>query len=466
LAQVLVIYHRAPLEPSLSTYAHNLDSLKRFPGHHCFFLNTSRVTVPAYLKSLRPDLVIYHYTFLATRMNPVEFERQVRLVDFTRDLPCRKAIVAQDEQARSDLVSKLIEEFGVTYVFSPASPPEWPQIYEGADFDTMHFHTILTGYVDEATMARIAKRAEHHHDRPIDIGYRSWYTQPFYGRHGRIKRQIAEVFSDNAPRFGLLTDISTDFADALWGDRWFDFLLECKYTVGVEGGSSVFDRDGSIARCTGDYLREHPEASFEQIEAACFPGLDGQFGYRLLGPRHIEAVMTKTCQVLVEGSYGGVLQPGKHYIELKRDFSNLDEVLGVMKADALRQGIVERAYRDVIQSGRWSYHAFADLVLNESLDGVDPAGLHAPTLGSRALLVWNRLGDRAWQPPRVVLDWTRNTAVLLLGEERLWKLLVRGHNVMRRIQGRPLLSLEYVPTDAELARRRQAAQEERMREPL
>jgi hypothetical protein len=456
LAQVLVVYERTPFGPSLSTYAHNLDSLRRCPGHDVFFLNTARTKIPGYLTSLKPDLIIYHYTFLATRMNPTEFAREVALVEFTRDLPCRKALVAQDEQARSDLVSKLIEDYGVTYVFSPASPPEWEQIYEGADFDNTHFETILTGYVDDTTVKRIEKRAKAHHDRPIDLGYRSWYTQPFYGRHARLKPKLAEVFSESAPRYELVTDISTDFEDALWGDKWFDFLLDCKYTCGVEGGTSIFDRDGSIAERTKEWMKEHPDATFEEIEAACFPGLDGTFGYRLMGPRHLEAVMTRTCQVLIEGSYGGTLEAGVHYIPLRRDFSNIDEVLQIMKDDTGRAEMVERAYQDVILSGRWSYATFADRVINGSLEG---ATVQQTGIASKMRLIWNRMEEKLWpmlHGRRSMGLYLRDTVILAVGEERLWGIMVRLHNMSRRITGRPLLSLTYVPTEAEAARRKKA----------
>jgi hypothetical protein len=464
LAQVLVVYERTPFGPTLSTYEHNLASLRRCPGHEVFFLNTARTKLPRYLKSLRPDLVVYHYTFLATRMNPAEFAREVELVEFTRELPCRKAIVAQDEQARSDLVSQLIEDFGVTHVFSPASPPEWPQIYEGADFDNMHFETILTGYVDDATVRRIEKRARAHHDRSIDIGYRSWYMQPFYGRHGQIKQQIAEVFQEGADRFGLVSDISTDFSDALWGDKWFDFLLRCKYTVGVEGGTSVFDRDGSVAERTKAWMQKHPDATFDEIEAACFPGLDGQFGYRLLGPRHLEAVMTRTCQVLVEGTYGGALEADTHYIPLKRDFSNLDEVLQIIKDDKVRAEMVERAYQDVIASGDWSYEIFADKVINGSIKGVTT---QRTASGYRVRLRWNRIEERLWWIPEIffgrrsIRTRLREIVASAVGEERLWRFMIRLHNVRRRLQGRPPLSLEHPPTTAPRGRSSKSGPSER-----
>ena len=52
----------------------------------------------------------------------------------------------------------------------------------------------------------------------------------------------------------------------------------------------------------------------------CRAGWDS-YAFFAISPRHLEAVVTKTAQVLVEGSYSGVLEPERHYIPVRRDFS-------------------------------------------------------------------------------------------------------------------------------------------------
>ena len=74
---------------------------------------------------------------------------------------------------------------------------------------------------------------------------------------------------------------------------------------------------------------------------------------------HLEAVITKTCQVLVEGDYDGILQPNRHYIPLKRDFSNLVEVLDKLRDDELLEEIANQAYEEIYMSKRYSYEKFA-----------------------------------------------------------------------------------------------------------
>jgi hypothetical protein len=71
-----------------------------------------------------------------------------------------------------------------------------------------------------------------------------------------------------------------------------------------------------------------------------------------------EAISFKTALVLFEGEYSGVLQPLVHYIPLKKDFSNVDDVLSRLKCDDYLQELTDRAYSDIIGSDRFSYKSF------------------------------------------------------------------------------------------------------------
>jgi len=427
VAKLLIIYHRDPQADWLTTYVHNLESFGRYSEHECFYLNVARARVPRRVRSLKPDLIVFHYTLLLPRVLPQEFARLLTRIEFAKTVDCPKALVAQDEQVRVDLLNEFVNEFGVTHVFSPSPDSAWPQLYRCIDRQKVRIHRILTGYVDEVTARRVEARSKNM-SRPIDIGYRTWYTQPFYGAHGQLKQMIGTLFSERAPTRELVVDISSRQSDALWGSRWFDFLLDCKYTIGVEGGCSVFDWDGAIAGRTQAYVEKHPDASFHEIEAACFPGLDGQFQCYLLSPRHLEAVMTRTCQVLVEGDYAGVLEAGTHYIPLERDLSNVDEVLQVIEQDVLRSAMVERAYQDIVDSGRYSYRAFVEHVLSSSLaGGQGPATVEPRSWARRARSIAGRLDESAWRfraaTFSVLKSSLRRIAGAVLGEDRLNRML-------------------------------------------
>ncbi|MDQ3917750.1 MAG: hypothetical protein M3348_04680, partial [Acidobacteriota bacterium] len=319
---ILVVYcvHAYPMRAAIEDH---LYSFRRYSKHRWHYLNLAARPVPSYLSRANFDLIIFHTTFLSERWSPPLFEEMCRKAAPLKQLSAVKAALPQDEFIHTDLLCDFINEFGVGLVFSVAFASEWPKIYAGVKGRDVKFYNVLTGYLEDHTIRKIKKLAESVSERPIDIGYRAWRAAPWLGRHGLLKVKVAELFKEKAPQAQLTVDISTDDKDTLLGDEWYRFLLRCKYTIGVEGGSSILDRDGAIKKRTEEYLAEHPQASFEEVEAACFPGLDGSLYFPPLSPRHLEACATRTCQVLVEGRYNGVLEAGRHYIELKKDFGNI-----------------------------------------------------------------------------------------------------------------------------------------------
>jgi len=432
LSRVLVVYSHSPGQPLRATYQSHLDSLRRYSGHEVLYLNAARPTVPDYLRNLRPDLVVFHNLFLLARLSASEFERMSRLVDFIRHLPAPKVLLSSDECYATDQIAAFIEDFGISRVFTFAPAQARRIIYSQVDSSRVAFHRVQTAYTDDRAVRRVERMVRRHGRRTIDVGARV-VRSPILGRHRLLGEQLLDAFRDRAPRAGLTLDLSSDLGDTLWGDDWFAFLLNCRYTLGVEAGSSLLDRDGSIFIRVIDYLASHDNPSFEEVEAACFPGLDGNLDYRALAPRHLEAVMTRTCQVLVEGDYSGVLEPGLHYIAVRRDFSNIDEVLELMRDEAHRTAVTERAYQDIVASGRYSYRTFVDTVFGESIG--DAGTSRAAFVRELSMTVLrNRLDERFWTAPLRAhelvqsaderLRWALRPLVSRsIGEQRLQQLL-------------------------------------------
>ena len=52
-----------------------------------------------------------------------------------------------------------------------------------------------------------------------------------------------------------------------------------------------------------------------------------------ISPRVFEAIALRTALVLFEGEYSGIIAPGVHYIPLKKNLSNLDDVLSLLGDD-------------------------------------------------------------------------------------------------------------------------------------
>ena len=397
MANVLVIYWNLTY-PVRATIRDHLYSFGRYSRHRCFYLNMAVHGVPWYVRNTHWDLIIIHTILLSARWTPGLFVKSERKLRFLKDSDAVKAALPQDEFVRMNLICDLINRLDIDHVFSVAAESQWPVIYPTVDFRKVKFHKVLTGYIDDSLVRRISRIARSMPaKRPIHIGYRAYWPPAafWWGRHGALKARIGDVFKEKALQRGLIVDISTRAEDTILGDDWFRFLLRCKYQIGVEGGASVFDWDGTYRERTEEYTSQHPEATFEEVEKACFANADGKIQYFAISPRHLECCLTRTCQVLVEGKYDGVLEPGKHYIEVKRDFSNLDQVLDMIAGDELREEITARAWRDIVGSGRYTYERFANGVIDDSLAGSTPrARSTRSAIWLWLLYHWMRLGDR------------------------------------------------------------------------
>jgi len=135
--------------------------------------------------------------------------------------------------------------------------------------------------------------------------------------------------------------------------------------LGTEDAVSIFDTDDVVRKEYERLVAAEPGLTFEQLSERLLGAWEDNIYYRTVSPRHFEAAALRVCQILFEGKYSGILEPLVHYIPLKKDFSNVDEVLDWFRDPELRRTLTENAYRDLIASEQYSY---ARLV--ESFDAV------------------------------------------------------------------------------------------------
>lgn len=178
--------------------------------------------------------------------------------------------------------------------------------------------------------------------RPIDLGYRAFAGPPYLGHDDRTR--IAEFFLAHGPRYGLRLDISLDPARRLDETQWAAFLNRCRGQLGVEAGTDCFELTDETRRKVNAYVEVHPQATIAELKEHFFPPAPDRVPLRSISGRHIEAAATKTVQILFEGTYDGYLEPDVHYIPLRKDFSNIDEVMQKFRDDAYCQQLVDRAY--------------------------------------------------------------------------------------------------------------------------
>jgi hypothetical protein len=79
-------------------------------------------------------------------------------------------------------------------------------------------------------------------------------------------------------------------------------------------------------------------------------------------PRHLDAAITRTCQVLLEGKYQNMFEAHRNCFFLKHDYSNAVEILRTIQSPEITTMLAEQAHQDLVQSGKYFYSVFAQEV--------------------------------------------------------------------------------------------------------
>ncbi|RLB03009.1 MAG: hypothetical protein DRG83_07645 [Deltaproteobacteria bacterium] len=361
--KILVLYFKFKNFKNRTTINEHLGSFRRYIDNVQFHYFNAANGVPWYLTHVKYDGVILHYTFLATRWRQDLYEEWSNTIKRLKEIGGYKVAIPQDEYAGTDVLCRLFRECGVKTVFTCFSNDDYDKVYPCNKVPLEHRITVFPGYIDEIAAEKIKSFCSGTTSRPIDLGYRARKLPYWLGRQGQLKYEIAKLFLERTANSELKVDISTDDKDVFLGDDWYRFLCRCRAVLGCEGGASLLDPTGEIRRKVEKYVQNKPEATFEEVERACFPDQDYNIRLFTLSPRHFECAITKTCQVLLEGNYGGILIPGEHYIEVKKDYSNIDTVIEQLHDADYCAKIAENAYRDIVQSGKYSYRSFANQVI-------------------------------------------------------------------------------------------------------
>lgn len=352
--RILVLYWYPPgleLRPAVERHLRALDGYEDRLVYH----NAAHGSPPG-LARIRPDAVLLHTTFLCLRWFE-DFPRHRRRFSWLAGLDCPKLAVPQDEYDHSDLLDEWLAELGATHVFTNFGQETRSTLYPRLAGEA-EFCEVLTGYVDESAAETLSGATVPLAERPHDIVYRASQLPYWFGSHGQLKHRLGAVVAERAKAHGLSTDISTRAEDTILGAPWWEFLGSGRVVIGCESGSSVLDPRGELQARIRRMLAVEPSLSFDEVADRLPPGWDS-WSFFAISPRHLEAVLTRTCQVLVEGSYSGVLEPNRQYIPLRRDLADLDEVLERIRDVALLECVADQAYEDIVESGRYSYAAFA-----------------------------------------------------------------------------------------------------------
>ncbi|OGP90883.1 MAG: hypothetical protein A2157_05410 [Deltaproteobacteria bacterium RBG_16_47_11] len=357
---ILLLYHH-PLAPSASTIMEHVDAFGRYSRFKVWSINTE-LGFPEGLKTLSFQGILLHYSLFGPR-----YEMSEMFLDYLeRSRGSYKIAFFQDEHRFCQKRFAFLNHFKIDCVFTLVEPSYYRETYQKYTKVPKLVYTI-PGYVSDTLieMARYKTIAEEL--RTIDIGYRGRKLETYMGKGSQEKHGIAVEFSKRAGHLDLRLDIEAEERKRIYGEGWYDFVAQCRAVLGVEAGVSVFDVEDIVYRQYLQLSTSNPKMRFEEVSKQLLDEWEDRIPYRTISPRHFEAVALRVCQILFEGAYSGILQPMLHYLPLKKDFSNFDEVIRMVRDRSLRSEITEKAYGDLIVSGRFSYGKFIQEIFDKTL---------------------------------------------------------------------------------------------------
>ncbi|WOH68182.1 hypothetical protein [Bradyrhizobium sp. BWA-3-5] len=322
-----------------STITDHILALREFSQHSITVFNSKGEGVSR-LELGRFDGIIIHYSLVVCMDSYVGPKARAAI----RAFPGLKIAFVQDDYRWIDQTVDALRDLGIHVLFGLVPSDIIDQVYSPEKLPGVIRETVLAGYVPyELTKLKVRPFKE----RVLDVGYRARKLPAWLGSFAQEKWLIAERFQESAGRYGLRCDLSTREEDRIYGGDWVKFLSDCKAVLGTESGSSVCDFTGEIQRKVESHLAAHPNVSFETLRELYFNDEDGRIVLSVISPRCFEAAALRTLMILYEGSYSGRLQAWRHYVPLKKDHSNMAEVVEVLRDEARAQAIIDTAFREV-----------------------------------------------------------------------------------------------------------------------
>jgi len=349
---ILLVYHH-PFAADAATVMENVNAFAEHSRFRVWSVNTA-LGFPKSLSQIQFQTIVLHYSALASV--PYLMDEQFHNY-LEQNRASYKVAFFQDEHHNCGPRFDFLNTYQIDCVYTLLEPAYFPSVYgKYTKVPKLVYH--IPGYVS-SDLPKLAQRfGKPYDDRTIDVGYRA-RPLPFYmGRGAQEKTQIAAGFVAGVRDMNLRLDIRTDEQSRIYGDAWYKFTANCRGFLGVEAGTSIFDLDGSVQRQTELLLAQEPDMKFAEMSERFLSSHEDKIFYRTISPRHFEAAAFRVVQILFEGKYSGAMEPMVHFIPLKKDFSNLEDCVGMFLDETIRLRLTENAYEDLIASGRYGYQRF------------------------------------------------------------------------------------------------------------
>ena len=174
----------------------------------------------------RFDGLIIHYSLVACYDSYISPLARISIRNFQG---VKVAFVQDDYRFINDTVEAMAA-MRINALLGLAGQDIIDDVYSPEKLPGVRRETVLAGYVPEH-LSKI--EVQKYEDRPIDVGYRARKLPAWLGSHGQEKWIIADKFIKSMNRYDLEYDISWRESDRIYGDKWLEFVSNCKAMVGA-----------------------------------------------------------------------------------------------------------------------------------------------------------------------------------------------------------------------------------------
>ncbi|MCP4124419.1 MAG: hypothetical protein GY751_21970 [Bacteroidetes bacterium] len=299
------------------------------------------------------DIIIIHYSIFISVDNYLSEKSKIKLSNFEGI----KIVFLQDEYRFIDKTILNLNNIGADLVFSCVPEKSIEKVYPKSRIGNIRVVNTLTGFPSDFLSILKPIRL---HKRRYHVSYRGRRYPDWHGSMGLEKFEIAEKFLKHSRKFKLKTNISWKEKDRLYGANWTNLIQNSRAVLGVESGASVFDHSGKISGVVETQRALHGKKgiSYETLRDRYFKEIENRIDLAQISPRIFEAICLRTMCILYEGHYSGILIPNVHYLPLKKDFSNIEDVCKKIKDDNYVSDIISNAYADIALNEEYSFLSF------------------------------------------------------------------------------------------------------------
>jgi hypothetical protein len=282
-----------------------------------------------------------------------------KLKNFLINSKLKKIFIIQDEYYDCNHINNFISRAKPDIIYTCLNETDVKAIY-GNNILNTKFNRVLTGYIESKN---INKRQIK--DRGVDVFYRGKKLHYYYGKLGYLKYYIGDTMREYSKRHGLNHDIDMSVEKRINGIDWYTTLLNSKVTLGTLSGSNVINVNNNLRdKINRDYniitksntLDDSINYSYNETFKKY--NIKEELNVGQLSPKMFEAIELGTVLVLFEGNYSNILIPDIHYISLKEDLSNIEDVMSKIKDNDFLQNMADRAFDDIVKSMKYSYETY------------------------------------------------------------------------------------------------------------